>query len=115
MAHNVQNFSIHAGEDCELEVTSYRNGALVDLTGSKVEWFLRKHPTSKTALLTKTSTPAAGIVIGTPPSNGKFTVTLAKADSLTLLGVYAHGSSVVDGATKTFPILHGYVTIHAGP
>ena len=114
MAHNVQNFEIHAGDDLVIPVTvTDQAGQPVDLTGATAAWQAARgtpEKFSKTPALSKAT--GSGIVL-TDPASGTFEITLAAADTEGLRGVFYHEAEVTDAGGNRATVLAGTMTVLA--
>ncbi|HSF94778.1 MAG TPA: hypothetical protein VLA52_07105 [Thermohalobaculum sp.] len=118
MAHNIQNFDYHAGDNKPLDFTVYDEdpanpgqpdlASPVDLTGATIRWALSAFATDAAPLLTKTT--ALGITI-TDAAAGKFRVSLDKADTVALNGKYYHEAEVLTAGAADDTVATGTVTV----
>ncbi len=112
MAHNDQDFHLHAGDESPLAftVTDEATGAAVDLSAvTEITWALAADAESA-ALVTKTKT--GGDITVTDAVNGKFEVALDSADTDGLNGRYWHEAVIVDGAGKRFTVATGEARVY---
>lgn len=107
MASNRQNFEMFAGDakDITIAVTK-EDGTAADLTGMTFQFRLARHPAAA-PLVTK-----AGIAPGSPPTAGNVTVSLVKADTQSLDGLYYHETKMTDGGGKETTVSDGTVAIN---
>ena len=112
MAHQVQNFEIHAGDDLTLQVSVTDDaGQPVNLTGAQVAWQAsrgRADRFSSTAVLAKAS--GTGITV-TDAAGGVFEVDLAAADTAGLRGAFYHEAKVTDAAGDKSTVFTGTMTV----
>jgi len=115
MTSEDQNFELYAGESKVLTVTvKDAAGALIDLTGSTIEWIVKRAEDDAAGLITKTTVPiTGGITLSNQTTNkGEFTITLLPADTLSLGGAsYYHEAEVTDAATNVSTVTRGVVTV----
>lgn len=115
MAHQVQDFEIHAGTDLVITVlvtdTGESDGTPQDLTGAtEITWAAENAETDTRAL---TKSLGDGIALLTDSADeGKFTITLTDADTDDLLGWYKHEARVTDSAGLKTTVLTGMLEIH---
>lgn len=109
MSHNVQDFTLHAGdEDIEEFTTRDPQGVIVPITGATaIRWTLTPNA-GAAAVVTKTL--GAGVTITDGP-NGMFEVSLDEADTLSLAAdlYYHEGEMTLGGRKKT--VVTGTVTV----
>lgn len=108
----VQDFSMHSGDNRDLQVTiKDAAGAVVNITGAALTWALSKGNGSDgprgTALVTKTVGSGITIVDG---ANGRADIVLVPADTEALAGDYYHELQLVAGGSSS-TVLYGTVTI----
>lgn len=108
----LQNFSLLAGDDETVTFTvDQTSGIDIRLSGMLIEWkvFLQDNGvvSNETPLISKTLTD--GIVI--VPSPEGFVVTIARADTLGLLGNYYHEAKVIDGLGDYTTVTQGIMTV----
>lgn len=108
MAKRLQNFELYAGDSKKIIFDVLDDlGANIDLTDKTFTWVVTKHR-SLIAVITKTSSPAAGIAI----VDGKVEVTLSNADTDVLDGIiYYHQAVMKDAAGNDTTVLTGYITV----
>jgi hypothetical protein len=112
VAHNVQNFEIHAGDDLVIPVTvTDEAGQAVDLTGAAVGWQAARGTPQRfgtTPVVSKAS--GSGIAV-TDPAGGVFEITLEAADTQGLRGAFYHEAEVTDAAGKKTTVMAGTMTV----
>lgn len=122
MAHNEQNFQLHAGNDRDITITcTTSDGVDLDLSASglTITWILLNHPLSVNPLISKTS--PTEIDLPSPLTN-QYVLHLVAADTVTVSpfayivppGVYYHGSVLEDANGNRTTLLHGTVEISPG-
>jgi hypothetical protein len=109
---NLQSAEIVRGTDKVLVVSvTNRLGTIVDLTGAEAEYKVARKLRSKAApVLSKTSNPAAGIVI-TDAAGGILEITIDASDTTDLGGEYYHEAYITDVAGKRARIFEGELTV----
>lgn len=120
MSHNVQNFTLHAGDKRVLEISVYNEDPAdpgqpdltspIDLSAATLRWALASHATDAATLVTKTSAGGGGITVG-GDGNEVMQVQLDKADTVDLSGKYFHEAEVVEAAGDDYTVATGTVTI----
>lgn len=112
MAATDQDFTIWEGDDEQLLFTTDDgSGNPYNLAGASIEWAMSLNAVSA-PIVTK-STGGGGITINNPPTAGKFTVTLADADTAGKPGTYYHEARVTDSNGDSRVIATGTATINA--
>jgi len=122
MAHNEQNFQLHAGNDRDLVITcTDSDGVDLDLSlaGLIITWILVRHPLSNTPLISLSS--SAAITLPSPLTN-QYNLHIAGSDTMTNSprayvvdpGVYWHGSVLEDGDGNRTTLLHGTLEVSPG-
>jgi hypothetical protein len=116
MAHQVQNFQMHAGDNRVLSVTvEDSTGGAVDLTGATIRWALAK-TLHTAALISKSSTAGSSEIEVTGTTAGEIDIKIVPTDTKStaqyLHGVYYHEAEVQDSLGNRSTIFEGYVTIH---
>lgn len=93
----VQHIKVHQGEPKTITVTVEDDaGTAVDITGTTVVWALSQSP-GGTAVVTK----SAGDIDLTNAVTGKFSFSLAVADTSSRLGLWHHEATVDDDVVVT--------------
>jgi hypothetical protein len=118
MTSEDQNFEMYAGESKVITVTVREPplpdgtlGPLIDLTGSSIEWIVKRAEDDAVGLITKIV--GAGIaLLNQTTYKGQFTITLAPADTVSLGGAsYYHEAEVTDVAGNVSTVTRGILTI----
>lgn len=103
------DFTMFAGDSKVLVATAVDNaGEAVDITGAAITWAVAR-TVDDTAVLTKTSSPSAGIALSDPTA-GEFEITLHEVDTDDLDGLYYHEAEMVL-ATDTSTVLTGNMIV----
>ncbi len=113
MTHQVQDFSIHAGDDLIIPVTVTEDGTPtgtpVDITGALlIVWALSTREGTIARVLTKTL--GEGIEV-TDASGGVFEVTIDTEDTRDLSGRYQHQARITDSGGSKSTVMSGLVTV----
>lgn len=87
------------------------NDAVVDLSGYTARMMIRKTPSSTTALLTLTSNPGGGIVLGATSPNLTVTITAAQTEALNAVSHAAYDIEIISPAGEHDYILYGAVAV----
>lgn len=115
MAHQIQDFEIHAGTDLIITVlvtdTGESDGTPQDLTGAtEITWAANNAETGTRAL---TKSLGDGItLLADSADEGKFTITLTDVDTEDLEGWYDHEARVTDSAGLKTTVLTGMLEVH---
>lgn len=106
-----QDFTLTQGDqrDLLMTATDEDTGEPLDLTGAIISWML----VGRGETLTKTTAVASQIEI-TDEEAGEFTVKLAPADTLTLLGAFYHEAEAEFAETGPFTISTGVCFVTEG-
>jgi hypothetical protein len=109
-------FSVPLGDDVAIGLTILQaSGAALDLTGGQLVFGLKKLLSDTTILLTKSS-PASGIVIGSPATAGLATLTLNAADTAALGdGPYAFDVQFISASAKKSTVITGTLILIQHP
>jgi len=109
MAHQVENFSIHAGNDIQIPVVveDENNGSLTDAT---IHWWAARSRFTTADKVTLKKSTEDGIEI-TDADAREFTLTLTRADTLDLLGGYHHEFMIIDNEGNHSTVIDGTMTI----
>lgn len=114
MAHQVQDFEIHAGADLTITVPvtddGTASGTPIDITSATaITWGAENAETGVRAV---TKTLGDGIELsGDSGEDHIFIITLTDEDTADLLGWYKHEARVTDGGLKT-TVLTGMLEVH---
>lgn len=114
MAHKVQNFRVHSGDDQDIALTyETSTGGAFDLNGAKVRWgvWRDEYAASTAALLTKYSTAGSSEIEITDSTGGAATAHIYGADTDGLRGVYYHESKVVTSTGGEITMFAGHMTV----
>jgi hypothetical protein len=110
MAMFDQDFEMFQGDTKQLVVSVVDgDGLAVDLSGATITWKLFKSKSGNVADVTKTI--GNGLTV-TNATAGEFTVDLAEADTVNLIGTYFHEAKVQDIRGYKTVVMVGKVTIH---
>jgi len=116
MAHQVQDFEIHAGDDLVFTVRvtddGTADGTPIDISGlTAVTWAAENAETGARAL---TKTLADGVaILGDSANPGEFTVTLTDDDTSPLLGWYKHEARITDESGLKTIVMVGMMEVHS--
>ena len=113
MSHQVQNFSLHAGDDVDPITVAVKDTAdnVINLTGAAIVWGVATRPVNDFDGMPRkiTKTVGAGITI-TDAAGGIFKIDIDSADTLALFGSYWHQARInLAGAKST--VLTGTLTV----
>lgn len=105
--NNLDVLELRAGSDKVLTVTCYQEDGvnLLNITGGTFVWKLCPYGQFDMNVLT-----IAGVIV-VPEELSKFTVTISKADTLSLSGKYTQQIEVTDNSGQTFTVGQGDVII----
>ncbi len=115
MAHQVQDFEIHAGDDLVITVKVTDDGTAtgnaVDISAlTAITWAAEDADSGARAL---TKTLGAGIaILGDSANPGEFTVTLTDDDTRALSGWYRHEARITDENGLKSTVLTGMMEVH---
>lgn len=115
MAHQVQDFEIHAGSDLSITVPvtddGTADGTPIDITSVLGITWAAEGAESGTRALTKTL--GDGIELsGDSGEDHIFVITLTDDDTINLLGWYNHEARITDAAGEKTTVLTGMLEVH---
>lgn len=111
----LQNFAVARGDDETVTFNMIKDSGinLADM-GITVVWKVFEQSTgvvADDAVAIITKSVGDGLEITPSPSPGKFTITIAHADTVELLGNYYHEAKVTDALTAITTVVQGIMTV----
>lgn len=99
-----------SGNDHAWDFTVTIDGVAVDIGSMTCKFVMKRPGFPDSVLSTEDTVPTAVATIGSPSTNGVFTITVENAATIDLLGTYQYQAQVENGAGEKSNILHGYFT-----
>lgn len=114
MAHAVQNFHVHAGDDDTLEVTIVEKDGTtpVDITNSEIQFFMSERAGGP-AVVSKNSTDDPADFTFVDPENGRVDIVMNAADTTKRAGNHPYSIREKSQTGKLSTVLVGQIAIEA--